>query len=83
MAEHDDVSILHPREQSTHASIEGDCVDVDLEKSAANEDGSAKDPNIVTFDQPYDPENPMDWSSTKKIVAIIMVTVMTLLSYVL
>lgn len=78
----DKASTAHPSERSDLDKVEDDHVDIELEKSSANEDGSAKDPNVVTFDQPFDPENPMDWSSAKKTVAIIMVTVMTILSYV-
>jgi hypothetical protein len=82
MAEGDKTSILHPKEQPVFDSVEGDHVSMDIEKSSARDDGTGKDPNIVTFDQPFDPENPLDWSSAKKTVAIIMVTIMTILSYV-
>lgn len=39
-----------------------------------------KDPNVVDFDGPDDPENPMNWSTLKKTAAIALVAVMTLLS---
>jgi hypothetical protein len=41
------------------------------------------DPNVVDFDGPDDPENPMNWSTPKKTAAIAVVSLMTLLSCVL
>ena len=55
----------------------------DSEKAQVNNaslDAVSKDPNIVDFEGPDDPENPMDWSSGKKTTQIIIVTIMTLLS---
>ncbi len=49
------------------------------EKSA---EMAGKDPNVVDFDGPNDPENPLNWSSAKKTTAIAIVSAMTLLSYV-
>lgn len=43
-------------------------------------DGVVEDPNVVEFDGPDDPENPLNWSSTKKATQIILVTSMSLLS---
>jgi hypothetical protein len=54
----------------------------DIEKSFVHEEEAPKDPNIVDFDKPTDPENPMDWPSSKKTTAIALVTMMTILSYV-
>ncbi|PWY82928.1 MFS general substrate transporter [Aspergillus heteromorphus CBS 117.55] len=50
----------------------------DVEHSSADE--KTKDPNIVDFDGPNDPENPMNWSATKKTMTIAIVSVMTMLS---
>ena len=38
------------------------------------------DPNIVNWDGPDDPENPMNWNSRKKAAAIGIVSFITLLS---
>lgn len=38
------------------------------------------DPNIVNWDGPDDPANPMNWSSKEKITAIGIVSLITLLS---
>ena len=66
------------------SSNNAQALDVDLERSSIKEssDGLAKDPNIVEFDGLEDPENPMNWSSSKKNVTIVLVSMMTLLSYV-
>lgn len=53
----------------------------DVEGSAVEEE-KFKDPNVVDFDGPDDPENPMNWSSAKKTTAIVIISLMTLLSYV-
>ncbi|KAF2658464.1 MFS general substrate transporter [Lophiostoma macrostomum CBS 122681] len=61
----------------------------DVEKGALNENGAAQaepeepkaaDPNIVDWDGPDDPENPMNWSSRKKATAIAIVAIITFLS---
>ncbi|KAF2826048.1 MFS general substrate transporter [Ophiobolus disseminans] len=54
--------------------------DTDIEKDSVPESAEFKDPNVVDFDKPTDPENPMNWSSTKKTMAIVIVTAMTTLS---
>jgi hypothetical protein len=58
----------------------------DAENSFAEEDtpvGETANPGVVDFDGPDDPENPTNWPLSKKTISIIMVTFMTLLSYVL
>ena len=41
------------------------------------------DPNIVDWDGPDDPENPMNWSQSKKNVNIFLVSVFTFLTWVI
>ncbi|KAK0702257.1 cycloheximide resistance protein [Lasiosphaeris hirsuta] len=43
-------------------------------------DNAPEDANIVDFDGPNDPENPINWSPGKKAAAITIVSLMTLLS---
>lgn len=38
------------------------------------------DPNIVDWDGPDDPSNPMNWSTAKKLSTLTMVSVVTFLS---
>lgn len=38
------------------------------------------DPNIVDFDGPNDPENPLNWSITRKTTSIVIVSLTALLS---
>jgi hypothetical protein len=64
---------------------ERDTTAFDMERSSDQEKEvgmTEKDANTVDFDGPDDPENPMNWSSSRKITAIIIATAMTLLSYV-
>ncbi len=46
----------------------------------ATHEKAPKDPNIVNWDGPDDPENPLNWSSAKKFGAISMVSLITMLS---
>jgi hypothetical protein len=39
-----------------------------------------RDPNIVDWDGPNDPENPLNWPTSKKVTAIGVVSLITLLS---
>jgi len=66
-----------PETTSAETDVEGSSVG---EKSA---EAVGKDPNVVDFGGPNDPENPMNWSSAKKTTAIVIVTTMTLLSCVI
>ncbi|OLN97668.1 Fluconazole resistance protein 1-like protein 2 [Colletotrichum chlorophyti] len=58
-----------------------DDVDVESMKSGINEE-EPRDPNVVDFDGPSDPENPLNWSTTKKTTPIVIVSLTTLLSRV-
>jgi hypothetical protein len=59
----------------------------DLERNAIEDvdkeepDAEPVDPNVVNFDGPDDPENPMNWPTGRKTTTIALVTMMTLLSY--
>ena len=44
------------------------------------EEKTSPDPNIVDWDGPDDPANPMNWSSGKKVAAIGIVSLITMLS---
>jgi hypothetical protein len=46
----------------------------------ATHEEAPKDPDIVDWDGPDDPANPMNWPSTKKFVAIGIVSLITMLS---
>jgi len=48
---------------------------------SADED-QATDPNIVDWDGPNDPANPLNWTTTRKVAAIATVSLITFLSYV-
>lgn len=46
------------------------------------DENQATDPNIVDWDGPNDPENPLNWTTTRKVAAIATVSLITFLSYV-
>ena len=58
----------------------------DIEK-APNEDAAelqvevSQDPNIVSWDGPDDPENPLNWTKKRKVTATISIALITLLTY--
>ncbi|RYO88687.1 hypothetical protein DL766_004433 [Monosporascus sp. MC13-8B] len=66
-----------PETSGTRSPAQADTDATDVERSPV---AKAPDPNVVDFDGPDDPENPMNWSPAKKSVAIAIVTMMTLLS---
>ncbi|GKT74225.1 cycloheximide resistance protein [Colletotrichum tofieldiae] len=51
----------------------------DCEKSDMEGEG-LRDPNIVDFDGPNDPEHPLNWSTTRKTTSIVIVSLTALLS---
>ena len=59
---------------------------MDIEKGpttdAVLEETEARDPNIVDWDGPDDPENPLNWTSKRKVTATISIALITLLTYV-
>jgi len=60
----------------------------DVENQPGHDDGfetathekAPKDPNIVDWDDPDDPANPMNWPAAKKFAAIGLVSLITVLS---
>ncbi|KIN05524.1 hypothetical protein OIDMADRAFT_38051 [Oidiodendron maius Zn] len=57
-----------------HESNENNLTDKDLEKAT---DAPAKDPNLIEWDGPDDPDNPMNWGRTKKWIVTVMLGLMT------
>lgn len=59
--------------------------EVDIEKEAPGlEDGtreSPRDPNIVDWDGPDDPENPLNWTAKRKVTATMSIALITFLTY--
>lgn len=49
------------------------------EKSGVEGEG-LRDPNVVDFDGPNDPEHPLNWSTTRKTTFIVIVSLTALLS---
>ena len=50
------------------------------ESDPADKEVATKDPNLVDWDGPDDPANPMNWKTSKKIAAIGIVSAITFLS---
>lgn len=68
-------------EKNTPASSNSS--DDDIEPGTSSTSTQAvKDPNIVDWDGPLDPQNPLNWVTSKKITAIALVASITFLSYV-
>ena len=54
--------------------------DVELGDPVSKEEIS-RDPNIVDWDGPDDPENPLNWPTSKKLSTLSMVSIITFLSW--
>lgn len=69
---HEDATYKHDLEhQSCHGNDYSD---------TATHEKAPKDPNVVDWDGPDDPANPMNWTSAKKVAAIAIVSLITFLS---
>ena len=51
-------------------------------RSRSHTSKEEKDPNVVDWDGPNDPENPMNWKSSKKLAVVSLASVITFLTYV-
>ncbi|KAF2230587.1 MFS general substrate transporter [Viridothelium virens] len=69
-----------PNHDSSQYDVEKQSVYENDASSAAVATEPCKDPNIVDWGGPNDPENPMNWSTVKKVTAIGNVSLITLLS---
>ena len=45
-------------------------------------DENHEDPNIVDWDGPNDPENPLNWPESRKTINLLLLSVLTIISYV-
>ncbi|KAL2826025.1 major facilitator superfamily domain-containing protein [Aspergillus pseudoustus] len=61
---------------STHTDVERESAD----QMPTTDPEKPKDPNIVDFEGPDDPANPLNWSPRKKFINIAIISLMTLLS---
>jgi hypothetical protein len=69
----DSVNSTDKEDMEKQGALEGD-------DQVPSETKSTNDPNIVDWDGPNDPENPMNWPTSKKITNIALVSLITLLS---
>lgn len=44
------------------------------------EDDGPRDPNIVDWDGPDDPENPLNWTTKRKVTATVSIALITFLT---
>lgn len=51
-----------------------------IEHTITKTDESARDPNIVDWDGPNDPENPLNWTKKQKISATVSIALITFLT---
>ena len=70
------------RDDSAHShDVEDQSDRKDGALDIATHDGkSLPNPNIVDWDGPDDPENPLNWASSKKLATIAIVSCVTMLS---
>lgn len=67
-------------EATQYQDVERDAVgDVLSEKQEM--EATVRDPDIVDWDGPDDPENPLNWPRRKKVVATATISLITLLTY--
>lgn len=52
-----------------------------LESGIEQGEEASRDPNIVDWDGPDDPENPLNWTVKRKVTATVSIALITLLTY--
>lgn len=67
-------------EATQYQDVERNAVDTVLYEKQEME-ATVRDPDIVDWDGPDDPENPLNWSGRKKVVATATISLITLLTY--
>lgn len=72
----DGATIQAPSERGVSAGSDG--VTGDKEKAVAEE--TEQDPNIVDWDGPHDPENPMNWPEKKKWLNVAVLSILTIIT---
>lgn len=78
----------NPRESKTlvhnAADVEAPAVDKDTDVEAGSQATKTTeephDPNVVDWDGPDDPENPMNWPQHKKVLNIVLISLFTFLT---
>lgn len=69
-----------PAATTHHTSPAAEKVEGDAQLGTVEASRQSIDPNIVDWDGPDDPENPLNWSSTRRILIIIFVSSYTFTS---
>lgn len=67
-------------EKTPFQDIERDAVGTTVSEKQETET-TIRDPDIVDWEGPDDPENPMNWPLKKKVVATATISLITLLTY--
>ena len=80
-------TLVSQRDESTYShdvekrpDLNNDALDIATHDIATHDEKALQDPNIVDWDGPDDPENPLNWASSKKLAAITIVSLVTMLS---
>lgn len=76
-----------PQSLSNEKDMKSKALEKDVEKgvspalsSVDGEEGAETDPDIVDFDGPDDPQNPLNWSFTKKWGMVMLISAITFLT---
>ncbi|KAB8336668.1 hypothetical protein FH972_020979 [Carpinus fangiana] len=73
----DTKAVLDPKELEAAPSSTPSPVEPSEKTASANDKDVTRDPNVVTWDGPDDPENPMNWTDRKKWLLIAVVSSIT------
>ncbi|KAJ4300682.1 hypothetical protein N0V90_002770 [Kalmusia sp. IMI 367209] len=75
---------IHDRENISPLSIDKDIEKGEIAESVSSEEEAVEnnedDPNVVFWDGPDDPQNPMNWKYTKKWGTVILISAITFLT---
>jgi hypothetical protein len=82
-ASNQEVHHVDDEKRSFHETIDverGPTTDIEKHDTEQVVDGP-RDPNIVDWDGPDDPENPLNWTKKRKVSATVSIALITLLTY--
>lgn len=69
----------HNHEDARHEVLNSE-KDIEAGSTTATTTDEPQDPDVVDWDGPEDPQNPMNWSSNNKVVAVGLVSAFTFIT---
>lgn len=73
---------IDDEKRSIHDHLDVEKGPIPSDEETTQQDDIPRDPNIVDWDGPDDPENPLNWTAKRKVTATVSIALITFLTYV-